>query len=164
MRQLSIELKWAFIFSFIGLLWMVLERLAGLHDVYIDYQMYLTNLFAIPAIAMMVFALKEKKTKYYGGIMSYKQGLISGTVLSVFIALLTPLSQCITTYVITPAYFTNAIKRSVELGYFKTVEDAMDNFNYKNYAIKGAIAALIMGIITTAIVMLFLRTKTKKTN
>ena len=138
---------------------MLLEKLSGLHDTYIDYHIYLTNLFAIPAISIMVMALKEKKKNFYQGTISYKQGLISGIILSCIIALISPLTQYITTYLITPYYFPNVIKRSVELGYYNTIEEAKANFNYKNYAVQGAIGALIMGIITTAIAMLFLRSK-----
>ena len=60
---------------------MLLEKLSGLHSTYIDYHMYLTNLFAIPAIVMMVMALKDKKKNFYNGLMSYKQGLIPGIIL-----------------------------------------------------------------------------------
>ncbi|MBL7774063.1 MAG: DUF4199 domain-containing protein [Chitinophagaceae bacterium] len=160
MNHIKIEMKWAFIFSLMGMLWMVLEKLAGLHGKYIDYHMYLTNLFAIPAIIVMVLALREKK-KSLGGTITYKQGLISGIILSFFIALLTPLTQWITSYQISPEYFPNIIKRSVELGYYKTDAEAAVYFNYKNYATQGAIGAFIMGIITTAIAMIFIRTKSK---
>lgn len=162
MQPIRIEFKWAIIFSVMGLLWMVLEKLCGLHDQYIDYHLYLTNLFAIPAIIVMVMALKDKKNTFYNGEMTYKQGLISGIILSVIIALLSPLTQWITSYVITPEYFPNVIKRSVEIGYYKTTAEAEANFNYKNYAIQGMIGAFVMGVVTTAIVMLFLRTKEKK--
>ena len=60
MKNIKIEVKWALIFSIVGLLWMVLEKISGLHGRYIDYHLYLTNLFAIPAITMMVLALKDK--------------------------------------------------------------------------------------------------------
>lgn len=159
MASIKIEIKWAIIFSLMGLVWMLLEKLSGLHSTYIDYHLYLTNLFAIPAIWVMVLALKEKKKVYYNGNISYKQGLISGIVLSFIIALFSPLTQWITTYIITPDYFPNVIKRSVEIGYFKTTAEAEANFNYLNYAVQGAIAALIMGLVTTAIAMIFIRTK-----
>lgn len=159
MASIKIEIKWAIIFSLMGLVWMLLEKLSGLHSTYIDYHLYLTNLFAIPAIWVMVLALKEKKKVYYNGNISYKQGLISGIVLSFIIALFSPLTQWITTYIITPDYFPNVIKRSVEIGYFKTTAEAEANFNYSNYAVQGAIAALIMGLVTTAIAMIFIRTK-----
>jgi len=161
MKNIRIEIKWALIFTGVTLLWMLLEKISGLHGKYIDYHLYLTNLFAIPAILMMVFALKEKKYKFYGGKMTYKQGLIAGIILSAIIALLSPLSQYITTYLITPEYFPNVIKRSVELGYYKTVPEAEANFNYQNYAIQSFIGALVMGILTTAIAMIFIRTKNK---
>jgi hypothetical protein len=162
MKNIKIEIKWAIIFSVMGLLWMVLEKLCGLHGKYIDYHLYLTNLFAIPAIIVMVMALKDKKKNFYDGRMNYKQGLISGIILSVIIALLSPLTQWVTSFVITPEYFPNVIKRSVEIGYFKTTAEAEANFNYQNYAIQGAIGALVMGIVTTAIAMIFIRTKKTK--
>ena len=162
MNKLKIEIKWAIIFSMIVLLWMLLEKLFGLHGKLIDYHLYLTNLFAIPAIIMMVMALKEKKRSFYNRQMTYKQGFISGVILSIIIALLSTLTQWVTSYVISPEYFPNVIKRSVEIGYFKTIAEANANFNYANYAIQGAIGSLIMGIITTAIAMIFIRTKNTK--
>jgi hypothetical protein len=162
MKNIKTEIKWAFIFSGMGLLWMVLEKLVGLHDKYIDYHMYLTNLFMIPAVWVTVLALRDKKRRDYAGNMTYLQGFLSGMLLTVFIAALSPLTQWITSYVITPEYFPNVIKRSVELGYFKTTADATANFNYQNYAVQGAIGALIMGTVTVAIVMIFVRTKQPK--
>jgi len=159
MKNLKTEIKWAFLFTGMGLIWMVLEKLSGLHDTYIDYHIYVTNLFAIPAIIVMVLALKDKKKNTYFGHMSYKQGLISGIILSLFISLLSPLSQWITTFIITPEYFPNVIKRSVEIGYYKTTAEAEANFNYTNYAIQGALGALFMGAVTTAIAMLFIKSK-----
>lgn len=159
MKNFGIELKWALIFSGVTLLWMVGEKWSGLHGQYIDYHLYLTNLFAIPAIIVMVMALHDKKNRFYGGQMTYTQGLFSGIVLSVAIAILSPVTQWITTYVITPEYFPNVIRRSVELGHYKTVADAEAYFNYPNYALQSAIGALVMGVITTAIAMVFIRTK-----
>lgn len=161
MKNIKLEIKWAIIFTLIGLAWMLLEKLFGLHGKYIDYHLYLTNLFAIPAVWVMVLALKDKKKNFYNGNMGYKQGLVSGILISVFIAAMSPLSQWITSYVITPEYFPNVIKRSVEIGYHKTIAEAEAQFNYPNYAKQGAIGALVMGILTTAIVMIFIRTKTK---
>lgn len=159
MKNLKIEIKWAIIFSIIGLLWMLLEKLVGLHSTHIDKHMYLTNLFAIPAIIVMVLALKDKKRDFYAGQMNYKQGLISGIILSVFIALLSPLTQWITSTIITPEYFPNVIAYSVETGYYKSIEEAEAYFNLKNYIVQSTIGALLMGIITTAIAMIFIRSK-----
>ncbi len=162
MKKRITELKWSIIFTLVGLLWMVLEKVVGLHDEYIDYHLYLTNLFAIPAIWMMVKALQEKKKKDYQGSMHYMQGFISGIVLSLLIALWSPIAQWITSYMITPEYFPNVIKRSVELGYYKNTELAAAQFNYPNYAIQGAIGALVMGVVTTALAMIWIQTKKEK--
>jgi len=162
MGRFRIEAKWALIFSLMTLAWMVLEKVSGLHGKYIDYQYYLTNLFAIPAIAVMVLALKDKKQNFFHGNMSYLNGLITGIVLSLFIAILSPLTQWIISYVISPEYFPNVIKRTVELGYYKSVAEAEAFFNYKNFAFQSAIGALVMGILTTAIAMIFIRTKGSK--
>ena len=159
MSSFKIEFKWAILFSIMGLVWMLLEKLSGLHSTYIDYHLYLTNLFAIPAIWLMVLALKEKKKVYFDGNITYVQGLVSGIILSVIIALLSPITQLITTYLITPEYFPNVIKRSVEIGYYKTTAEAEANFNYSNYAVQGAIAAFVMGLLTTSIAMIFIRTR-----
>ncbi|HRN79210.1 MAG TPA: DUF4199 domain-containing protein [Ferruginibacter sp.] len=159
MKAVQIEFKWAIYFSMMVLVWMWLEKLSGLHGRYIDYHLYLTNLFAIPAIWLMVLALKDKKQTFYGGQMTYIQGLISGIILSSFIAMLSPLTQWVTTYVITPEFFSNVIKRSVELGYFPNTEAAENNFNYNNYAVKGLFGSFVMGVITTTVAMIFIRTK-----
>lgn len=159
MKNLKIEIKWAIIFSVIGLLWMFLEKLVILHSTHIDKHMYLTNLYVIPAIIVMVLALKDKKKNFYAGQMTYKQGLISGIIISVCIALLSPFTQWITSTIITPEYFPNVIAYAVKTGYHKSIEEAETYFNLSNYIVQSTIGALIMGIITTAIAMLFIRSK-----
>jgi hypothetical protein len=119
----------------------------------------LTNLFAIPAIWVMILALRDKRNNFYNGNITYIEGFISGFFLSLFIASISPLTQYITSYIISPEYFPNVIKRSVEIGYYATKQEAEANFNYPNYALKGAIGSLVMGIVTSSIVMLFFKTK-----
>jgi hypothetical protein len=162
MKNLKTESKWAFLFILISLLWMLLEKLSGLHGRYIDYHLYLTNLFAIPAIWMYVLALKDKKNNFYNGRMSYKEGVVSGLIITLIVAIASPITQWIITYVISPEYFPNVIKRSVEIGYYASTAEAEANFNYSNYAVQSVIGALVMGLLTTIIVMIFLRSKTQK--
>lgn len=159
MKNFKYEIKWAIIFSVVGLLWMLLEKICGIHGTYIQYHQYLTNLYAIPAIWVMVWALNDKKKNFYAGKMSYNQGLITGIVLSVIIAILSPITQWITSNLISPEYFPNIIKHSIDTGYYKTFEEAHAYYNFENYLIQGLIGALLMGIITTAIAMIFLRNK-----
>jgi len=162
MKKIRLEMKWALIFVVMSLLWMLLEKLFGLHSTHIDKHMYITNLFAIPAIIIYVLALIDKKKKDYNGIMTYKQGFISGLIITIIVALLSPLTQWITSTIITPEYFPNVIAHSVATGYHKSLEEAEAFFNLKNYIIQSVIGAIIMGMVTSAIVAIFVRTKLKK--
>lgn len=107
----------------------------------------------------MFWHLKTRKRNFYNGQISYKAGVVSGTIMTLIITLLYPLLQWIISEVITPDYFTNVINYSLETGYHATREEAEAYFNLKSYIVGGLIWALIMGIATTLIVMLFLRSK-----
>lgn len=159
MKKYSIEIKWTVTFITMTLLWMLFEKLAGLHSTHIDKHMYLTNLYAIPAIIVFVLALKDKKKNFYNGNMSYKQGLVSGLIISAIVAIVSPLMQWIISYIISPEYFSNVIDYSLKTGHYKTKEEAEAFFNYKNYAVQSTIAAIVMGALTTAIAMIFIKTK-----
>lgn len=157
MDKFKIEIKWALIFIGAMLLWMVLERAVGLHDEHIDKQQYLTTLFAIPAIVIYVLALKVKRKNYYDGEMTYGQGFLSGLVITVIVALFSAPAQWIISNLITPNYFNNVIEYSVETGYYETREAAKANFNLSNYMLQSVIGALIMGVLTSAVVAIFTR-------
>jgi hypothetical protein len=61
--------------------------------------------------------------------------------------------------VITPDYFANVIEYSLSPGYYENRVDAEAYFNLKNYMIQSVVGALIMGVVTTAVVAFFLRAK-----
>ncbi|NEV93429.1 DUF4199 domain-containing protein [Psychroflexus sp. YR1-1] len=159
MKSIKIELKWGFIFIGSLLLWMLLEKWAGLHDTYIHLHQYFTMLFAIVAVAIYVLALKEKRNIFYGGKMTYWQGLRSGIILTLVITIFSPVTQWIISEIITPEYFKNAIEYAVQKGYYKSLAAAESEFNLKTYIIKSSIWALATGIVTSAIVAVFTRKK-----
>ncbi len=159
MKNIRIEIKWALIFAAMILLWMWLEKAVGLHGPHIDKHMYLTNLFAIPAIVVYVLALKDKKKNFYNGRMTYKQGFISGLIITAIVTLLAPLTQWITSTVITPEYFPNVIEHSVETGFYPTREEAEAQFNLKTYMVQSTIGTFVMGLITSAVVAFFVKSK-----
>ena len=158
MQNIKIEIKWAVIFILVGLAWMVLERAAGLHDEHIDQHAIYTNLFAIAAIAVYVFALLDKRKNFYNGVMTYKQGLMTGLVITLFVTLLTPLWQWLTVAVITPDYFQNARAYAVETGQMNE-EQAEVYFSINSYIIQSVVFTPVMGLLTSAIVALFTRRK-----
>ena len=158
MNKIKIELKWAVIFVIIMLLWMALEMLAGLHDTNIDKHHIFTNFVAIPAIAVYVFALLDKRRNFYNGIMSYKQGFVSGLIITLIVTILSPLTQYITSTIISPDYFKNIIEYSVKENKM-TREEAENYFNLSSYMIQTIIFTPVMGILTSAIVAIFTRSK-----
>lgn len=161
LTNFKIEVKWAFIFTLMTLVWMVMEKAVGLHDQYLDKHMIYTNLIAIPAVAIYVFALLEKKRKFYLDDMDFKKGLKCGLVMTLIIAILAPFTQYIISTYITPEYFQNVIKLAVEKKMMTQVQ-AEEYFSLKNYMKQSAYGALVMGVITSAIVAAIVRTKQKK--
>jgi len=158
MKKIKIEIKWAIIFTIMILVWMFIEKLAGFHSEHIDKHPIYTNFIIIPTIIIYVLALLDKRKNVYNGIMTYKQGLISGLVIALIVTILSPLTQYITSTIITPDYFSNVIKYVVNEGEMNQIE-AENYFNLKSYIIQALIGAPIMGIVTTAIVAIFTRRK-----
>ena len=158
MNKIAIEIKWGIIFTVSGLAWMYLEKTLGWHDELISKHPIYTMLFSIVAILIFVFALKDKKKNYFQNQMDWKQGFLSGCIISLVVTLLSPLSQYITSVVISPNYFKNAIKFAVENNRM-TLEDAQAFFNLKSYIFQAAFGGLSMGIVTSAIVAFFMKSK-----
>ena len=158
MKKIAIEIKWGIIFTISGLLWMYLEKSLGWHDVLIAKQPIYTMLFSIIAIIVFVLAIKDKKTNYFENSMDWKQGFLSGCIVSLIVALLSPISQFITSEFISPNYFQNAIKFATDNNRMQ-LEEAQAYFNLKSYIFQGAYGALSMGIVTSAIVAFFMKSK-----
>ncbi|NKI26569.1 DUF4199 domain-containing protein [Arenibacter sp. 6A1] len=161
MNKFRLEIKWAIIFSATVLVWMTFEKAMGWHDVHIGKHALYTNFFALVAIAVYVFALLDKRKTVFNGKMTWKQGFISGIALSVIIAALSPITQFITSTIITPDYFTNIINFVVSNGKM-TQEAAEAYFNLKSYMLQSAFGALTMGIVTAAFVAFFVKNTTKE--
>lgn len=158
MKNIKTEIKWALIFTGMMLTWMLLEKLTGLHDQHIDKHPIFSNFVAIPAITIYVLALLDKRKTDYQGVMNYQQGVLSGLILTAIVTILTPFTQYVTSTFITPNYFANVIKYSVETGKMAQ-KDAETYFNLNSYMIQATIGALIMGVVTTLIVAIFVRKK-----
>ncbi len=158
MNKYKIEIKWAFIFMAMMLIWMYIEKLVGLHDIHIDKHYIYTNFVAVFAIIVYVFALLDKRKNYYQGKMTYKQGFISGLIISLIVTVFSPLTQYVTSEIISTDYFSNMINYAVSEGKM-TQTEAENYFNLKSYLIQVIIATPIMGIITTAIVAIFTKKK-----
>lgn len=161
MNSKKIEIKWAIVFTLIALIWMLFEKSMGWHDELIaDHALY-TNWFAIIAVLVYIIALRDKRKNAFNGEMRWVDGFKSGVLISIFVAILSPLSQYITHEYISPEYFSNVISFTVEQGEM-TQEQAQDYFSLNSYIFKSAIGALVMGVITSAVVAFFVKNKKTK--
>ena len=158
MKKFQTEIKWGLIFILSGLVWMVMEKSLGWHDELLEQHATYTMFYAPIAIALYVMALRDKKKTFYHGKMTYLQGLISGLLLTLVVVLLTPLSQYISHEYISPDYFLNIRKLSLEKGEM-TLEEAEIHFSLMSYIQQSLIFAAFMGVLTSAIVALFTRSK-----
>ena len=158
MSRYQIDIKWGLIFTAAAILWMAGERLAGLHSDHIDKHALYSNGFAIVAIGVYVMAMRDKKANDFQGRMSYKQGLVCGLVVTLVVAVLSPLSQYLTVSVLSPKFFTNSINYAVSQQTM-TQAEAEAYFNLKNFMQLGVMFGFGMGIVTSAIVAVFVRSK-----
>lgn len=151
MSKFSIEIKWAVAFTVVSVLWMFFEKAMGWHDQNIEQHALYTNFFALPAIGIYILALRDKRENFFEGIMTWKQGFLSGSIISVLIAALSPLAQYVVHTYITPEYLQNMIALSVEKKMMK-IEEAKSYFSLSNYMISSLFFALSAGIVTAAVV------------
>lgn len=156
MSKIRLEFKWAIRFLLAILAWMILEKYVGLHDVHIAKHAIYTNLFALVAITIYVLALIDKRNNDYEGKMSWKQGFTTGVTMTIIIALFSPLTQYISSTVISPDYFNNIIEFSVETKKMNR-EIAEGYFSLGSYMLQAFFGALTTGIVTSAIVALFVK-------
>jgi hypothetical protein len=158
MKNFSIEIKWALRFTLLTLAWAIGEKFIGLHDEHINNYGMCSFLFVFPAVLFFFQAINEKKKYVYNNSMTFRQGFVCGVILSFIISLLNPLAQLVIYKSITPHFFDTIIAYKVKNGYLR-IENAKVYFNLKTYMIESTFIGLSKGIITGAIVSVFIRNK-----
>lgn len=133
-----------------ALLWMLMEKVVGLHDELIELHPKYTMFILIPSIIIMVLAYIDLNKNKYDGKMKFKHAFISGFVIALIMTAAAPLMQIITSEIITPEYFNNAIEGSVKY-YDWAYEKAKAHFNLENYIVQSTKATFGMSMIYTLI-------------
>jgi hypothetical protein len=150
MKNRRLEIRWGIYFIAMQLSWMLLEKLFGFHDAKIEQHATVSMLVLIPSFLLYFLALRQKRLKDFGGKMSFKQGFVAGLIITATVTVLTPLSQAITSLVITPDYFANMIAYAVETGTMSQ-EAAEAEFKLSNYIFLSTAFAPVAGIVTSLI-------------
>ncbi len=152
------EIRWGVIFTGVLLLWMLIEKWVGWHGENIADHAVMTNIFALLAVGVYVAALLDKRKNVYNGTMSWTEGFMSGFYITVVVAVLSPLAQWFIHTLISPEFFKNMIDHVVQSGEMSRSE-ATGYFNLKSYMVQGVLGALMMGVITSAVVAVFTKKK-----
>lgn len=158
MKNIRTELKWALIFLAMQLVWMAGEKLAGLHGPLIEKHALYTNFIAIPSVLIYILALRDKRLRDYGGFMTYRQGFISGLLITAIVTLLSPLMIWLTVGVISPDFFAHFREYAVASGQM-SAEQAAAYFSLRSYMVQAAFGAAAMGTVTAALVALLTKKK-----
>lgn len=153
MTTYKTEIKWGVIFTLVMLAWMVFERLMGWHGSNIEQHASMTNLFAVPAVAVYLVALMDKRNNDLNGSISWKEGFICGVIITLVATVLSPIAQVLIHTVISPEYFDNMIAYAVSEDLLSQ-QDAEATFNLGSYITISLLGTPIMGILTSAVVAL----------
>ena len=156
-KKFQTEIKWGIILTVVSIIWAYFEKLWGWHDEEVSMHLFYGMLFAIPCFVIYFFALREKRDGDFDGVMNWKQLVVSGAIMGAVVAAFSPLSQYLIYTYISPDYFKNAIESGMERG--MTKEGAEAYFNLVSYIQQSALSAIPFGLVTAAILGMFLKRK-----
>ncbi len=152
------ELKWGLLISVAAFIWTCLEYAVGLHTIHIDLHPIITMFWIPIAIFLLVLALREKKWKDLDGKMSYLDGVKSGVIIAVMLAVLSPVVLYIFFQFINPGFFDTMAAHAVEQGHL-TQADATSYFSMGSYIFQAVLGSVIGTVVSTLIIMFFMRSK-----
>lgn len=152
-------MKWGLMSSALYFIWFCLEYLTGLQSRFIAYQTVSSNLIAIPTAVFIVKGMLERK-QHFGGRISYRRSLAAGTSISLVTAALSPLVLWIFTTWVNPDFFPSLVRHSVSIGVYADDAEAATRLNLQQYIIMGTLELPALGLITSSVAGLFIRTRT----
>ncbi len=150
MKTWQTEMKWGLVHCGMTIAWALLGKMMGFHAEKIAYNLVFNTLSIVPSFIIYLLALREKRKKAFQGLMSYRQGLASGMLLTVFITALGPLTPLITIGLISPDLFINLTRFTVQSGMMSEAE-AAKQFNMGAFALQGLLAAPVFGLLFSLI-------------
>ena len=160
MEKFKIEFKWASIFTGINLIWIYIEKYLGLHNEYIDYHSIVSLVMLLPLSLCIFMGLNQKRQDYYKGEMTWQKAFLSGSLLSLLVAGLSPGPVYVMAEYVSPEFFLIAKKASAERGVSQKLTKQL--FNLNTYISQAIMFYLAFGVMISAIVGLFVKRKSKQ--
>lgn len=158
MKKFEIEIKWAILLTLAAVVWHYIEKQLGWHDKHINMQPIYTMLFIFVTITVFILALKEKKKMYYNNLIDWKQGFLSGSILSLFVAMLSPVVLYLFVTVISPNFIETALANAISKSR-APLEQLESYYNINSYIYQNVFSSLSLGIVISACVAYFIKTK-----
>lgn len=159
MEKFKIEFKWASIFTAINLIWIYVEKYLGLHDEYVDFQSIVSLVMILPLCFVIYMALKQKKKDYYKGEMTWQKAFVSGALLSLLIAGLSPGPIYVMSEFVSPDFFEIAKSKAINNG---LPEDfASQLYNLDAYIKSAIMFYLAFGIMIAAVIGLIVKKRSE---
>ncbi len=154
------EIKWGVVWPTSMFLFLCFEYYAGLQQPpNLEWGVIVDSIGGL-GLPLLVFflGLRQKRDQDFDGTMSWKDGFVSGLLIT---AVALPLSLLLVWAFLTfvnPAYFDTMIDYSVATGY-STEEDARAYFSMKSYLTQTAIGTALFGVVLSAIFAFLYKTK-----
>jgi hypothetical protein len=158
MKQFSIEFRWAFTFLLAQTLWIMLEKTLGFHDEKIQFQPLFSMLFVFVLLIIYVISLREKKAKAYNGNMTWREGFVSGLMLTLIIALFTTMTEYTKHHVISP-YFLENMKALILKENKMSAENANQFFTFSNTLSQSIFYTISIGVVITSTISWIIKSK-----
>jgi hypothetical protein len=157
LKKFEIEFKWALYFTAFNMLWLSLEKYLGWHDELIQFHIFYSLLIVFPQIILFYLALREKKLKYYEGNINWQQVFLSGGILSIIIAGLSPATIYYMNTFLSPDFIDLAVERYT-MGGGKAVS-AREFHSLEAYIKNAILFNVSIGIVISGILGIFMKTK-----
>lgn len=149
MKNYRVEFKWAVIYMIMTFVWALIAKSLGFHSDRIASGQIFNTLIIIPSFLVYVLSIMEKSKIRYQGLITFKQGFVSGMILTLFVTILGPLTPLFSV-MISPDFFNSAIQFVVS-NKTMTEADAAEYFNLTTFIVHGIIAAPVFGLVFSAI-------------
>ncbi len=154
------EIKWGVVWPTSMFLFLCFEFYAGLQEPpNLEWGVIVDTAGGL-VLPLLVFflGLRQKRDQDLEGVMSWKEGFVSGLIMT---AVALPLSLLLVWAFLTfvnPSWFDTMITYSVATGYFSQ-EAAEAYFNMKSYLTQTAMNVALFGVVLSAIFAFLYKTK-----
>lgn len=153
MEKFKIEIKWSIILALVYFGWLLLERFLGYHNEKVLQELIFNLAFTPIAFYIYYLAIKNKKKQVFNDSINWKEGFVSGIILSVLVAVTSTFVLFLFFNFISPDFFEKAIELS------KNKTTATLSYNLPIFVKNNIFDKLSFGIVFSAIISFFVKIK-----